>query len=114
MLSKETIKLLVTTRQVIDKDKNSENAPKLELVEAVLMHCNVLKNNFQQAFKVLFTLLPNKQFGQLINILFTFIDNIEYNHTVLTLNKIIDVWFTEENSKPLEIENNVNITFAIG
>ena len=114
MLSKETIKLLVTTRQVIDKDKNSENAPKLELVEAVLMHCNVLKNVFQQAFKVLFALVPNKQFGQLINILFTFIDNIEYNHTILTLNKIIDVWFTEENSKPLEIENNVNITFAIG
>ena len=47
MLSKETIQLSVTTRQVIDKDKNSENAAKLELVEAVLMHCNVFKNDFQ-------------------------------------------------------------------
>ena len=62
------MKLLGNTRQVIDKDTNSENVPTLKLVEAVSMHCNVVKNDFQQASKVLFTFVPNKQFGQLINI----------------------------------------------
>ena len=42
--------------------------PKLELVEVVLVHCNVVNNNYQQASKIIFTFVPNKQFGQLINI----------------------------------------------
>ena len=42
--------------------------PKLESAEAVLVHCNSVNNKYQQASKVLFTFVPNKQFGQLINI----------------------------------------------
>ena len=42
--------------------------PKLESVEVVLVHCNLVNNNYQQASKVLFTFVTNKQFGQLINI----------------------------------------------
>ena len=42
--------------------------PKLESVEVVLGHCNLINNNYQQTSKVLFTFVPNKQFGQLINI----------------------------------------------
>ena len=49
----------------VDKDKDSENVPKLESVE---VHCNLVKNDYQETSKVLFTFVPNKQFGQLINI----------------------------------------------
>ena len=62
------MKLLGSTKKVIDKDKNGENVPKLESVEAILVHCNLVKNNYQDTSKVLFTLVPNKEFSQLINI----------------------------------------------
>ena len=50
------------------KDKNGENVPKLESAEVVLIHCNLVKNDYQHTSKVLFTFVPNKEFGQLINI----------------------------------------------
>ena len=62
------MKLLGSTKKDVDKDKNGEDVPKLESVEVVLVHCNLVNNNYQQASKVLFTFVPNKQFGQLINI----------------------------------------------
>ena len=68
LLTPETMKLLGSTKKDVDSDKNSENVPKLESVEVVLVHCNLVNNNYQQASKVLFTFVPNKQFGQLINI----------------------------------------------
>ena len=49
----------------LDQDKDGEDAPKLESVEVVLLHGNLVNNNYQQASKVLFTFVPNKQFGQL-------------------------------------------------
>ena len=52
----------------VHSDKNSKNVPKLESVEAVLVHCNLVKNDCQHTSKVLFSFVPNKQFGQLINI----------------------------------------------
>ena len=67
-LTPETMKLLGSTENVFDEDKNSENVPKLESVEVVLVHCNLVKNDYQHASKVLFNFVPNKQFGQLINI----------------------------------------------
>ena len=96
---------------VIDKDKISENVPKLESAEIVLMHCNIVKNDYQQASKLLFSFVPNKQFGQLINI---------SSHSLKMLDKInrnfslIDVWFIDQNSKPVEIEDNINMFFVIG
>ena len=61
------MKLLGSTSNIIDAVKNSENVPRLENVEAVLVHCNLVNNNYQQASKVLFTFVPNKQYGQLIS-----------------------------------------------
>ena len=58
------MKLLGTTQNVVDKDKNSENMPKLESVEVVLVYCNLVKNDYQHASKVLFSSVPNKQFRQ--------------------------------------------------
>ena len=67
-LSKETMKLLGSTKDIIDSDKNSENVPRLENVEVVLVHCNLVNNTYQQASRVLFTFVPTKQYGQLISI----------------------------------------------
>ena len=54
LLSKETMKLLGSTKDTIDADKNSENEPKLENVEVVLVHCNLVNNAYQQHSRVLF------------------------------------------------------------
>ena len=67
LLSLETMKLLGSTKKDVDQDKDGD-VPKLESVEFVLVHCNLVNNNYQQASKVLFTFVPNKQFGQLITI----------------------------------------------
>ena len=64
LLSKETMKLLGSTLNIIDADKNSENVPRLENVEVVLVHCNLVNNSYQQHSRVLLTFVPNKQYGQ--------------------------------------------------
>ena len=68
LLSKETMKLLGSTKDVIDSDKNRENVPRLENVEIVLVHCSLVTASYQQASRVLFTFVPTKQYGQLISI----------------------------------------------
>ena len=80
LLSKETMKLLGSTKDTIDADKNSENVPKLENVEVVLVHCNLVNNAYQQHSRVLFTFVPTKQYGQLISItkVINFFKNDEY------------------------------------
>ena len=60
LLSKETIKLLGSTKDIIEVDKNSENVPKLENVEVVLVHCNLVNNAYQQHSRVLFYFCTNK------------------------------------------------------
>ena len=105
------MKLLGSTKKVVDKDENSENVPKLESVEVALVHCNLVKNDYQHASKVLFSFVPNKQLGQLLNIsphVFTMMN------TVNTKFSSVEVWFTDQSSKPLEIEDNVNLTLIIG
>ena len=62
------MKLLGSSSNTIDSDKDGELVPILEVVEVVLVHCNLVNNSHQQASKVLFTFVPNKQFGQLITI----------------------------------------------
>ena len=68
LLLKETMNLLGSTKDIIDSDKNSENLPRLENVEVVSVHCNLVNNSYQQASRVLFTFVPTKQYGQLISI----------------------------------------------
>ena len=57
------MKILKSTKKDVDQDKDGKDMPKLESVEVVLVHCNLVNNNYQQASKVLFTFVPNKQFG---------------------------------------------------
>ena len=111
MLSPETMKLLGSTKKDIDKDKDWEDVPKLKSVEVVLMQCNLVNNSYQQVSKLLFLFVPNKQFGHLIT-------NWPHLWTMLkTTNaefQSIQLWFTDQNNRPLEIEDSVNITLIIG
>ena len=103
--------LLGRTKKDVDQDKNGKDVPKLESVEVVLIHCNLVNNNYQQESKVLFTFVPNKQFGQLINIVPHSLTMLSTTNTEFSF---IEVWFTDQNSEPLEIEENVNLTLIIG
>ena len=105
------MKLLESTTKDVDQDKDGEDVPKLESFEIVLVYCNLLNNNYQQASKLLFNFVPNKQFGQLITIAH---DSLTMLNTANTEFSSIEVWFTDENSKPLEIEDNVNMTLITG
>ena len=60
LLTEETIQLLGSSKKDIDKNKDGETAPRLEAVEVVLVHCNLVNNKYQQAYKVLFTFVSNK------------------------------------------------------
>ena len=68
LLTPETIKLLKSTESKITKDKNGEDVPNLEFVELVLVHCNLVNNDYQQDSRILYTFVPNKPFGSLLEI----------------------------------------------
>ena len=63
------MRLLGSTKQVVDADKNGENVPKLEFVEVVLVHYNLVNNDYLRSSKILYSFVPNKKLGQLINVL---------------------------------------------
>ena len=62
------MKLLGSTESKITKDKNGEKVPHLEVVELVLVHCNLVNNSYQQNSRILYTFVPNKPFGSLLEI----------------------------------------------
>ena len=94
----------------MDKTKNGENVPSLEVVEVVLVQCNLEENQYQQKSKVLYTFMPNKSYAYLLN--------VEPNNLVLlkTYNTGFDeinITFTDQNGRPVEIEHKVNLTLLI-
>ena len=105
------MRLLGSSSDTIDGNKNSELVPKLESVDLVLVHCNVVNNNYQQAFKVLFTFVPNKKYGQLITVS---PETLMMLKTVNTEFLFIEIWFTDQDNRPLEIEDTVNISLIVG
>ena len=62
------MKLLGNIENKINKDKNGENVPHLEIIEVILVHCDIFNNYYQQDSRVLYTLVPNKSFGSLLEI----------------------------------------------
>ena len=110
LLSEETMKLLGSTSSIIDKDKNSDTVPKSKNVEVVLVHCNLVNNSYQQHSRVLFTFVPNKQYGQLISIS---PHSLAFLKTMNTEFSEMEIWFTDQNNNALEIEGNVNISLII-
>ena len=111
LLSPKTMKLLGTTKEGVHQDNDGEDVPKLESVEVVVVHCNLVNKNYQQASKVLFTFALNKLCSQLITIA---------PHSLTKLNTTnsefssIELWFTDQNSKQLEIKDNINMTLIAG
>ena len=104
------MKLLESTENKITKDKNGENVPHLEIREVVLVHCNMVNNDYQQVSRVLYIFVPNKSFGSLLDIspsnyIFLKTFNSEYDEII--------VWFSNQNRKPLEIEDKINLTMVI-
>ena len=103
-LMPETMKLLGSTENKTTKDKTGENVPHLEIKEVVFVQYNVINNDYQQDSRVLYNFVPNKPFGSLLDIFPT-------NHIFLkTFNsefQTIEVWFTDQNSQPLEIEETI-------
>ena len=106
-LKPETMELLGSTKNKITKGENGENVPHLEITELVLILWNIASSDYQLDSRVLYIFIRNKSFGQLLNIS---TNNFTY---LKTFNSYIEVWFTDQNSKSLEIENTINITLVI-
>ena len=105
------MKLLGSAKRDVDKDKDRADVPKLETVEVVLMSCNLVNNSYQQASKVLFTFVPNIKFGQFITILPHLLTMLKTTNAEF---QSIQLWFTDQNNRPLEVEDSVNITLISG
>ena len=110
LLTPEIVKLLGRAESKKIKDKNGENVLHLEIVELVLIHCNLVNNNYQQNSRILYTFVPDKPFGSSLEI-------SPSNHIFLkTFNselQEIKVWFTDQSSKPLEVEDKINLYLII-
>ena len=94
------MRLLGSSTNTIDGDKNGELVPKLESVDLVLVHCNLVNNSYQQASKILFTFVPNKKYSQLITVS---PETLIMLKTVNTEFSFIEIWFTDQDNRPLEI-----------
>ena len=110
LLTHQTMKFFGSTESKITKDKNGENVPHLEIVELVLIHCNLVNNNYQQNSRILYTFAPNKPSSSLLEIspavhIFLKTFSSEFQK--------IEVWFTDQNSKPLEVEDKINLTLIV-
>ena len=62
------MKLLGSSENKTTKDKDGENVPHLEITGVILVHCNIVNNDYQQNSRVLYTFFPNKSFGSLLEI----------------------------------------------
>ena len=84
--------------------------PHLEIVELVLVHCNLVNNDYQQDSRILYTFVPNKAIGSLLEISPT---NHIFSKPFNSEFQKISIWFTEQNSKPLDVEDKINLTLII-
>ena len=110
LLMPKTIKLLGSTKSKINENKNGQNMSHLEITEVILVHCNIFNNDYHQDSRVLHTFIPNKLFDQLLDIS---PENFIFLKTLHSEFSYIDVCFTDQNSKPLEIEDKIKITLVI-
>ena len=104
------MKLFGSAESKITGEKGGEKVPHLEVVELVLIHCNIVDNNYHQNSRILYTFVPSKPFSSLSKI-------SPSNHIFLkTFNsefQEIKVWFTDQNNNPLDVEDQINITLII-
>ena len=110
LLTLETMKVVGSTESKITKDKNGENVPHLEVAEIVLVHCNLVNNDYQQDSRILYTFAPNKTFGSLLEISPT---NHIFLKTFSSEFQEIKICFVDQTSKPLEVEDRINVTLIV-
>ena len=110
LLTPETMKLLGSAKSKITKNKNGENVPDLEVVELVLVHCNLVNNDYQQDSRLLYNFVPHRTFGSLLGILPT---NYVFLKAFNSEFQEIKIWFTDQTSTSLEVEDKINITLII-
>ena len=104
------MKLLGSTIRKMTKDKRGENVSYLEIAKVVSIHSNDANNSYQPDSRALYTFVPNNSFRQLLNIS---TNNFIFLKTFDSEFSYIEVWFTDQNSNPLKIEDNINITLVI-
>ena len=110
LLTQETQKLLGSKNKKIDSTRNGELVPEMEITEVVLVHCNLVNNNYQRDSRILHTFTPDKGFGQLLSISpaqFVWLNTFRSEFTS------IEVWLTDQDSRPLEIVDKINLTMVI-
>ena len=104
------MKLLRSAKSKITNDKNGEYVPHLEIIQDILVQCNLVNNDSQQELRMLYAFVPNKPFGGLFEISPT-------NHIFLkTLNseyQEIKARFTDQTNKPSEVEDKINLALTI-
>ena len=103
------MKLFESMEKLIDKTKNRENVQSLDVVEVVLVQRNLVDNQYQQTYEVLYTFTTNKSYAYLLNVkpislVFLKTYNTEFDENVIA--------FKDQNSRPLEINRNVNLIFG--
>ena len=108
--TRETMKSFDSTKKLIETTKNWEKVPSLEVVEVVLVQCNLVNNQFQQKSEVLYTFVPNKSDAYLLNVEPS---NLVFLKTCNTDCDEIIIKFMDQNGRPLEIEDKVNLTLLI-
>ena len=84
------MKLLGSTESKINKDENGEQVTHLEVVELVIVYCNIINNNYHQHSRILYTFAPNKPFGSLLEIS---LSNLIFLETLNSEFQEIKVWF---------------------
>ena len=103
------MKLTGSTKSKISKDVNAGNVLHLEITEVVLVLCNIVNHNHQQNSRVLYIFVPNRSFGQFLDISskkFIFLKTFDSEFSY------IEVWFFDQNSKPPDIEDKINMTLV--
>ena len=108
------MKLLGSTKSKTTKNENGENVHYLETTQVVLMYCNIVNNDYPQDSRALYTFVLNKSFAQLSDIspknsIFLIFKNYFFHSEF----SYIEVWSTDQNSKPLQIEDKINIPLVI-
>ena len=99
-----------STKKLIDKIKNGEKVPNLEVVEVVLVQCKLVDNQYQQKSEILYTFIPNKFCAYLLYVEPSNLVSLKTCNTAF--DKMI-ITSTDQNGRPLEIEDNVDLGLLI-
>ena len=109
-IKKKYLKFFVITKKLIDKTKDEENVPSLDVAEIVLVQCNIVDNQYQQKSELLYTFTTNKSYAYLLNVE---PNTIVFLKTYSTEFDDITITFTDQNGRSLEIPGKVNLKLII-